>query len=551
MNPRSIAEAISRIVSVIVIVAILIVATTAGVLLIGNHSRLTSSPSSTSSSTGGTTYRSTIIVGTTDSITNLDPATAVGYFADNLINNVGSGLVKYQPVTGNIEPDLATNWTISPDGLTYIFSLRSGLKFSNGDPLTAQTIAQSWKRVSDINGPPAFLLTSYINFSDPSAIQTPSNTTLVVHLMAPFSPFLSILALSGAPAYPVDPKIVNMTGSFSGPFVGSGPYMITSWTPGVELDLKANPYYYGTPPLTQNIQIKFFSDSSTLSLALQSKSIDVAFDALNPSDVQTLSANPNVKVIEGEGAVMRYIAFNNKIAPYNNTLLRHALTYAINRTTIIDSVFLGTVSPAYSIVPAGIFGHTDIYATLYGADGNLTKAKQILSQLGYSSSNKLQMDLWYTPTHYGTTEQSVVTVLQQEFEATGMISVTLHSAEYSTYTSLYLGKVNLPVLMLGWFPDYIDADDYLSVMYNSHISIYTGTFYNNTQVNSLLAQEEATNNATLRLSLLQEIQNITAQDDPSVPLWQAKQIAAALPNVSGIVLDVSQIFRFWTLQETV
>jgi peptide/nickel transport system substrate-binding protein len=464
-----------------------------------------------------------------------------------MIDNIGSGVVQYEPGTSNIVGDLAKNWTISQDGRTYTFNLRTGAQFSNGDPVTAQTVKFSWVRAMAINGPSAGFLSDYVNKSDPNSIVVTSQYQIVVHLMQPFAPFLSILALSGAPAYVVDPKLASPNAIFNGTYVGSGRYMVTKFTPGVELDLTANPKYYGSPPATPNIVIKFFSDSSTLAIAVQSREIDVALGTLFPSDIPLFKANPNLKVWEGPGGVMRLLQINNQIPPFDQLKVRQAITYAINRTAIISSVFLNTVTPAYSIVPKGLPGELDTYNTAYGPDGNLTRAKQLLSQLGYNSTHKLSMDLWYTPTSYGTTEVSVVTLIQQQLQSTGMITVTLHSAEFQTYLSLFLGKKNLPTFMQGWFPDYVDADDYVNSFYNSFFSHYTGAWYNNTQVDQLLKSEQASTNPAQRIQYIQQIQKLATQDAVLVPLWQAKQIVVTQNYVSGVILDVSQVPHLWTL----
>lgn len=533
-------KAVTRTQAIIILIVVIVAAT--GALFYASRNTCCAPPQPI--------RKSIITIGTTDKVTSLDPAAGGGYFGNNIMNNVGSGLLAYQQRTNTIIPDLATTWTISSDGKTYTFNLRKDAKFSNGDPITAQTVIDSWTRVMKINGPNAFLLTSEIDAKNPQSLTSPDAYTLVVQLTKPYSPFLSLLALSAAPTYVVDPKVVNMTGFFTGPYIGSGPYLVTKWVTDVELDLAANPNYYGPAPLTPNIVIKFFSDPSTLALAVQSKQVDVAFRSLDPTDIKSFRTNPNVKVVESDGAVMRYMAFNNRIPPFDNKLVRQALTYAINRTTIINSVFLGTVSPAYSMIPNGVLGHTDAYKTKYGPDGNPAMTKQLLTQAGYSTTNPLKIDFWYTPTHYGGTEQSVVTVIKQEFESTGMIVVTLHSAEWATYRSSYLNKINLPVLMIGWFPDYIDPDDYVAVMYNSRIARFTGTWYNNTRVDQLLQTEVSTTDTNTRLTALSQIQDTAADETPSVPLWQEKQIAVSQTGVSGIILDSSQIFRFWTLQSS-
>lgn len=548
--------AISRGLAIGVVVIIVVIVAVAGFAALSLNRTPTSSSSSTSSSlTSSASSSSTIVIGTTDSVTSLDPGVAAGIFGTTILEpNIGSTLVRYDALTNTVVPDIATNWTVSSSGLNYTFNLRQGVKFSNGDPVTAETFVQSWERVLSLQTN-AFLLSPPINPNDTKALVATSNSTLQVNLEEPFAPFLTVMSVSGAGFDVVDPKVTNMTGPASGIVVGTGPYVVSTWTQGVEMDLSPNPFYYGTHPLTQNIDIKFFQDATSLALALKSGQIDIADRNLNPTDVQSfVQANSSAtapKVYESAGTTPRYIALDNAIAPFNSSIVRQALNYAINRTTIINSAFVGTVSPDYQIVPPAVNGYVPSYQKLYGSDGNMTMAKQLLTEAGYSTSNPLTFTMLYTPTHYGDTEASAATVIQQEFQSTGMIKVTLQSAEFATFLSLFLDKKNpsVPAVMLGWPPDFVDAYDYLNAIYGSQTSALNGIWYNNTQVDSLLAQSVATSNTAMRNAAFAQIQNITAAVAPIVPLWSTNYIVVASPSVTGISMNVQGVFPFGILQK--
>ena len=249
-----------------------------------------------STTTAAPLYKGTIVVGTTDSVeTTIDPADAYDYFGINIIENVGAGLVDYIPGTATIIPNLATSWNVSSDGLTWTFNLRQGVNFADGTAFNATVMKYSIDRQMRIDEPEgAFAGIALDTTINRTVVTGPYQVQFVLN--APTPSFLAEVAFT--PMYPVNPNvaptppyrcgdtcgIVNYTGTAatSNPN-GLGPYELTNWirTAGkdVEIDLTANPNYWnasGGIPKTKNIIIKFYTDSTSLSLALQSGTIDVA-----------------------------------------------------------------------------------------------------------------------------------------------------------------------------------------------------------------------------------------------------------------------------------
>ncbi|MCE4614567.1 MAG: ABC transporter substrate-binding protein [Desulfurococcales archaeon] len=495
----------------------------------------------TTTSTAQAKFKDTLVIGVTDKVTDLDPSNAYDFYTWEVLYNVMSGLVKYKPGTSQIIPDLATNWTVSQGGKVWTFNLRHDAKFADGTPCTAQDVVRSIKRVMTIQGDPSWLVTSFVQ--DVKAL---NDYTVQFTLKKPVSYFLALLATP--PYYPVSPQYPNDKIVSDATWGGCGPYMIQSWERDVQLVLKANPYYYGPKPKTETIVIKFYSDANSLELALRNHEIDIAWRTLNPEQIQNFKKDQNFKVIEVPGSFIRYVVVNTKMNPTDNVLVREALAAAINRTDIANTVFLGMVDPLYSMVPMGLWSHIDIFKDKYG-DNNIQLAKQLLTKAGYSEQNKLDITLWYTPTHYGDTEADLAQVLASQWEATGMIKVNIKSAEWSQYVSQLRNGTQM-VSLLGWYPDYIDPDDYLTPFLHTVDNKWTGTGYSNPQVDKLLDQASVLTDLNQRTQLYDQVQQILANDAPFIPLIQGKLFMVTTPNVGGITLGPTMLLPYYLLYAT-
>jgi len=505
-----------------------------------------------------TGYKDTIVVGTTDSVqTTIDPADAYDYFGINTIENVGAPLVDYQPGTTHFIPALATDWTTSPDGLTWTFNLRQGVKFADGTPFDANVMKYSMDRELAINEPEGAFAGAYP--SDLFNKTVVSGTYQIQFVLNyPFSAFLALVAFT--PMYPVNPnvapmhEIVNYTGDVAteNP-TGLGPYCLSGWqrTAGkdVEIDLAANPNYWNASaafPKTKNIIIKFFTDSTSLNLAMQSGAIDIAYRQLAPADIASYGNNTNFKVWRGPGQFIQYLVFNQMQAPFNNTAVRQAIAAAIDRNLITQTVFLGQVNPLYSMIPAGMSYHKDSFK-MYG-DGNVTAAEALLTSAGYSATNPLKFTLTYPTGHYSSTD-GISSAIKQALEKTGMIQVTLASEPWPNYKASTKAD-QLQAYLYGWYPDYVDPYDYTAPFLPDDGIGFLHSHYVSPQMSQLLKTAASTTDASTFPATYGQIQDLIATDVPMVPLFQGTTTCVSNLKVGGIVLDSTLIFRYSSIWET-
>lgn len=486
-----------------------------------------------------TSKKNVIIIGTTDKVTDLDPAMAYDFFTWEVLSNIGEGFFKYKPGTLELVPGLAESYEVQEGGKVWILKLRKGLKFKDGTELTAEAAKWSIERVARIEGDPAWFVTDFVE-----KVEVVDKYTLKITLFQPVAFFKAVLAVPtyfpiSPKSYPADKVSPDNTAG------GIGPYYIEKFVRDQEIVLKANPKYYEKPK-TEKIIIKFYKDATALRLAIESGEIDIAWRTLNPSDIVDLKKKKDLQVIEGKGAFIRYIVFNTRIPPFDNKLVRQALAAALDRKAIVDKVFLGTVSPLYSLVPAGMWSHIDAFKDKYGEGPNYDLAKQLLKQAGYSETNKLKVQLWYTPSHYGSTEADVAAVIKESWEKTGMVEIEIKSAEWSTYIELTRGQ-GLPVTLYGWYPDYLDPDNFLFPFLHTNSNRWLGKPYSNPDLDVILEKAQVETDQNKRAQLYVDVQKVLAEDAPIVPMFQGKLFIVAKKDIKGIVLDPYMLLRYWLI----
>jgi peptide/nickel transport system substrate-binding protein len=468
-------------------------------------------------------------------------------------------LVEYKAgATGSIDdiiPSLATSWNVSDDGLVWTFNLRQGVHYDDGTEFNATHVKYTFDRgIGIADGDGAFVGIGYDRIID--NVTVADKYVVKFYLKIPFSPFLSLLALP--PSHMVDPAYAPPTSVVvytegdaraSHP-MGLGPYTLTNWTRTAgkeyEMRLQANPNYWDNAsglPKTKNIIIKFYADSTALALAMNNQEVDVAYRQLGTTDINSMKNNTNLKVWEGPGLI-QYLVLQEKYAPFNNTIIRRAVGAAINRTSLVNTVFLGDAQELYSMIPNGMFGHTDAFLTL--GNPNYTKTRELLAPLGYNETNKLTFTLWYeTSGHYPQSPQQAQ-VLKSSLEASGVISLSLQGVDWPSYRT-HRQSEDMDAYILGWYPDYIDPDDYIQPFLDSLGGSWLHDNYNNTQMDQLIAWARGNTTADARSSLYSQIQNLMVEDCPIIPTYQGKTYAVTKPSVEGVCLDTSELLRFWLL----
>ena len=473
---------------------------------------------------------SQVVVGTTDSWSSFESAWVYSFHDWELFHQCADGLLNTIPGSaGEVEPALAESYDVSEDGIVYTFHLREGVTFPNGDPLNADAVIFSLERIAPINeaeGENAgFLYTAYVD-----SVEKIGDMTVAVTFNDTYPFAAQLIATNPWKVLNPNQWEADAAGTIN-TACGIGPYVIESFTEGEEAIFVANGTYYGDPPVMDKVIVRYFADSPTMALSLQNREIDVAWKWLSPADLGALAGVEGVTVEMAGGTEIRYIVYNATTPPFDNPNVRLGLAMLIDREELTDLGWQGIKLPLYSMVPPGFLGHKPTYE---GTE-DVEAGKALLAEAGFTEDNPIVMDLWYSPTHYGDMEADVAAVLKQQLEASGVVQVELQFLEWAAYRDA--GRAGeLPFNLLGWYPDYLDPDNYTNVFAHSPAS-WSGAYYSNPEMDALLEAQAGELDETARIAIMEEIQDFWVGESPFVPLAQGKLVIAYHDGVSGVVLD--------------
>ncbi|MDQ0895935.1 ABC transporter substrate-binding protein [Agromyces ramosus] len=508
--------------------------------------------------TGDDASGDSITIGTTDKVTTLDPAGSYDNGSLAVQTQVFPYLLNTDYQSTDVVPDLAESAEFTSP-TEYTVKLPAGLKWANGNELTSSDVKFSFDRniaIADPNGASSLLYNL-------DSVEAPDDTTVVFHLKAENDQVFPLI-LTSFPGAIVDDEVfaadeLTPDADIVEANAFAGPYVITSYDFNNLVSFKANPDYKGLLPAakTETVNLKYYAESSNLKLDVQEGNIDVAYRSLSATDIEDLKGNDNVNVVEGPGGEIRYIVFNFDTQPYGAKTpeadpakalaVRQAVADLIDRQELSDQVYKGTYTPLYSYVPAGLAGAIEPLQELYG-DGNggpdADKAADRLAAAGVTTP--VELNLQYSNDHYGPSSADEYALIKDQLESTGLFTVNLQTTEWVQYSEDRTADV-YPAYQLGWFPDYSDADNYITPFFL--IENFLSNHYVNQEVNDLIIEQASTLDPAARTALIEEIQQKVAADLSTVPYLQGAQVAVTGNDVTGAddTLDASFKFRYAAL----
>jgi peptide/nickel transport system substrate-binding protein len=497
------------------------------------------------SDSGSSGSSDTVIRGTTDQPISLDPAGMYDLPSYDIAYNVYQNLVQFPPGETKPVPEAAESCDFKDD-VTYECTMRKNNVFSDGSAVDAEDVVFSFERnikIADPNGAASLL-------ANMKSVEAPDKDTVVFQLSEPDATWPSVLATAsfaivpkdGSGAFPADKLQDDQS------VVGSGRYTVEQYEPGQQTVLQANDKYTGEDPAqTQTAIFQYFDKPSALKLAIEQGDVDIAYRSLSPTDLDDLKSADGVNVVQGEGAEIRYLNFNLDLQPGDTdeqkTAIRQSVAQVIDRQSIADNVYNGTVKPLYSMIPSSLPYATEAFKDKYG-EPSTDAAKQILDDAGVKTP--VPLEIWWTPTHYGTASGDEYAEIKRQLDESGLFDVTLKSTEWNQYSEAAFTD-KYPQFQLGWFPDYPDPDDYVGNFLSN--TSFLNIHYDNPEIQKLLAEEKASTDDATRQAAFERIQEISAEDAPNIPVWEGDQVGAARDGVEGLedTFDPSFIFRFWLI----
>ncbi len=497
-----------------------------------------------------------LVIASVEKPRTLDPADGYEVPVSDIITSLGDRLYTYQDQTSTIVPQLATALPkVSPDGITYTISLRQGVTFHDGEPFNAKAMVFSLERFVKNGGKPSTLLGNVME-----SVQASGEFEITIKLKAPFAPFPSLLAFPGLCA--VSPKAYEIgEGKFKpNIFVGTGPYKLSSFTPNL-IKVDVFDKYWGDKPVSRGIDFSLLGNSATLVNSFTTGAVDVAFRDLTPSQVVSLKQEAPAKgyqLVERDGTRIDYLALNTKTKPLDQVEVRQAIASVIDRPLIISRVYKELASPAYTTIPTGFPGSQPVFKSTYG-DGNIAKAKELLTRAGFSTQKPFELEMWYSSS---SVEREQTATLLKEYVAQKLDGIMTIKPQPVESTTLFanIAKGIYPSYLIAWLPDFGDPDNYLTPFFACNRgsaatgcedgdSQTQGFFYYSEPMLKLLADQRREIDPGKRQQLFAQIQELMVKDVPLVPLFQRKEFAFAQKGVKNLQLNPVLGLPIWKMSK--
>ncbi len=468
--------------------------------------------------------------------------------ADTLDNQVSSNgetsevttqifnlLVRAKPGRTEIEPDLATSWSVSPDGLVWTFTLRRGVTFHDGTPWNAEAAKFNFDRMADEKNPyHAVKGFDYEYWGDFMAdsfkeARAVDPYTLQLVLKKPNAPLLynlSIIAFQFNS--PAALKKYGAQGFGQHP-VGTGPYKFVEWVRDDHITLVANPSYFRKGlPKTQRVIMRVIKDNAARFLALKAGEVH-AIELPNTDDVKAAQSDPNLKVGFRPPFNTGWVRFNMNNTLFKDKRIREAVALAINRKAIVQGLYAGFGEVANEHMPPTMWGRANVKPIPYDPD----RAKKLLAEAMYP--NGFSFDFWYIPVSrpYFPSGKEIGTAIASDLGKIG-IRARLQTEDWAAY--LKDRKTNkFPMFMIGWIGDNGDPDDWLGFFFPKYDPENAYLSYNNPAVFDLINKAKVTTSQAERAKMYAQAEAMVMADYRDVPIAHAKVPILMRKNVEGLV----------------
>ncbi|TFD55408.1 peptide ABC transporter substrate-binding protein [Cryobacterium frigoriphilum] len=496
-----------------------------------------------------------ITIGTTGTVTALDPAAATDAGSFAVQSQVFPYLLSSPYGSAELEPDIAESAGFT-SATQYTVVLKPDLEWANGNALTASDVVFSFDRQRTINaattagadGPLANLAsTEALDETTVVFTLTTENDALFSRVLAGAAGAIVDEETFAADAVTPDDDIVEAEAF-------AGPYTLTRYDRNNMLEYRAFGGYQGLleTARTEDIAVKYYANAANLKLDVQEGNIDVAWGSLSASDVDDLRGNDAVTVVDAPGGDIRFLAFSASAQPFGTATpepdaaralaVRAAVAELVDREQLAAQVYTGSMLPLYSQVAAGLAGATESLKGFYGdGDGgpDPDQATQLLTAAGVTMPVALTLN--FSSELYGAESAAEYALIEAQLEATGAFAVTLQdtaAAQYRAEADSY------PASQSGRTPQYADADTYLRPVFAEGAGAGLDP-----ALLELIAEQATTADAGERTALIEGIQDDLAAALPTLPLLQSTQIAVTGADISGLddTLDASLTLRYAAL----
>lgn len=515
------------------------VAAAAGVLALAACGSSGSTDGSSPGSTTSSARADTVIEGVSTPAATFDPIQADNSTVDMVALQEYDTLVKIGD-NGQVADSVATSVTTSADGKTISVTLRKGVTFHNGTPLTATDVKYTLDRIKKINIDVASMLTGYVS----SKVIDPTHLTIT--LSAPYTPFISALSRM----YILNSKLVQAhAGTDEGQSwlathdAGSGPYELQSGSTTSDIKLtQYSKYWGGSSGQPKNIEMEVMTAATERS-ALLDGSIDIGMN-IDPSDWSTFSSNSSYVVDKASTYEMLYGFMKMKNAPTSNLYLREAISYAYDYTEDVQDILKGAGKTAEGVLPSSMTCY-DGHSTQPTYDA--AKAKALLAKSGLKN---VTLTLAYLSDENETVQAA--TLLQSNLAAIG-ITLKLEAVTYPQFVDLY--KSNSTAPDIGFVYAFPADSDPSNILYQVFDSQFIGTGqnwsgYDNPTVDKLVTEAQQVSGTSQRCAIYHQAENLIDADSPTINMSNTEWVTIYNKRISGYVYEPShaEVTDFYRLK---
>ncbi|MFW6105319.1 MAG: peptide ABC transporter substrate-binding protein [Chloroflexota bacterium] len=478
----------------------------------------------------------------------LDPAISADMSSHTYVMQIFSGLVRLDHEL-NIVPDIAESWGKSPDGKTYTFYLRQGVKFHNGREVEADDFKYSWERACNPNtgsGTAATYLGDIVGAKDMlagkseeiSGVEVLDDYTLRVTIDAPKAYFLNKLAYPTA--FVVDRANVESGGDWWREPDGTGPFRLKEWRRGEWLILERSQVYYGEMDqleqvvyLLSGVPMALYETGQIDVVSVHSAYIDLVSDETGQFYPE-LAITPELSLY--------YIGFNTAQPPFDDVNVRRAFCHAADKESIARVILRDMVNEADGILPPGMPGYNEV---LVGLDYDMEKAIELIADSRYGDASNLP-PITLTVEGYGNNIPSYLGAIIQEWQQNLGVEISVRQLEPEDF--IYnLKQEKDEMFVMGWIADYPDPHNFLDILF------YTGSEvnipeYSNPTLDALLDQAAIEQDEAVRLAMYQQAEQLVVDDAPCLPLFHGKNYILVESYVNGYELsplgipDLSKVY---------
>ncbi len=473
----------------------------------------------------------------------LDPHVVTGVQEFNIIVALLEGLVAEDPKTLEPIPGAAESWTVSDDLKTYVFKMRKGAKWSNGDPVTAQDFVYSWKRLISpglaaeyayqlfyLKNAEKYYKGEIEDFNE-VGVKAVDDSTLEVELNYPVPFFLSLL--SHHSLFPVHRATIEKFGDIDsrvskwtlpGNFVGNGPFVLKTWELNKIITVEKNPLYWNADIVRLN-GIHFYPTDNEQTEERMFRSGQLHLTSTVPIDKIEVYNEKSPELIRTYPYLgTYYYMFNTLRKPFDDPKVRRALAMSIDRRQIVERITKGGQMPAYAFTPPNTMGYTPEAAIPFDIEG----AKKLLAEAGYPEGKGLpECELLYNTLD---AHRKIAVAIQQMWKNSVNVNITLVNQDWKVFLDSQRTQ-NFLISRASWIGDYPDPNTFLDMWVTDGGNNHTG--WSNKEYDSLIAKAAQTIGQKKRYEYFQRAEKILTEEVPILPIYTYTKISLIRPEVKG------------------